>query len=72
MVSGWGAMACRANKRKGWGGVKTCPVRRLDRSVPLAFLNIQKKGDGVGGIKSLQPQASRHPAVPHAQKITPR
>ena len=49
MVSGWGAMACRANERKGWGGVKTCPVRRLDRPVPLAFLNIQKKGDGVGG-----------------------
>lgn len=64
-------MACRVNKRKGWGGVKTCPVRRLDRQYRQATLNIQKKGDG-GGIKSLQPQASRYPAVPHAQKITPR
>lgn len=98
-------MACRVNERKGWGGVKTCPVRRLDRQVrvaitlthnlpcrarargrggckvwamphvnrqyPQATLNIQKKGDGVGAIKSLQPQASRHPAVPHAEKKSP-
>ena len=53
------------------GAISTCPVRRLDRPVPLAFLNIQKNGDGVGGIKSLQPQASGHPTVPHAEKKSP-
>ena len=46
-------MACRANERKGWGGVKTCPVRRLDRRYSRATLNVRKKGDGliaVGGF----------------------
>jgi len=58
--------------REGWGLCKVWAGQHVNRQYRRATLNIQKKGDGVGGIKSLQPQASRHPAVPHAQKITPR
>ena len=62
MVSGWGAMACRANKRKGWGGVKTCPVRRLDRQCNRTTLIIQKKVEGVGAglnFGSLKPTTTQ-------------
>ena len=62
MVSGWGAMACRVNERKGWGGVKTCPVRRLDRQYNRTTLIIQKKVEGVGAGLDF---GSLKPKTPH-------
>ena len=62
MVSGWDAMACRVSERKGWSGVKTCPVRRLDRQYNHTTLIIQKKVEGVGAGLNF---GSLRPTTPH-------
>jgi len=48
--------------REGWGRVKTCPFRRLDRRYNGTTLNVQKKVAGVGAGLNF---GSLKPTTPH-------
>ena len=53
------------------GGIKTLCGLALDRLLHRSLLNVQKKGEGVGGIQSLEAERLGNRPLSHAEKKSP-